>query len=166
MRGPVRLSYPAEAGIGRPRWALHGSGGNGPWRAVRAQSSGGTNASLRASTCQPVQRPDPQPGGVFGRSRTRPGHGPGRCRTGTRAIVGNTEAFPPINAFFPTLLSAVIGGCSPPATATPGKALAGINNLRPAFHVEPHPHGTEGTYKRNTSEHGFMRFCKGQRLGG
>ena len=136
LRGPVRLSYPAEAGIGWPRRALHGSGGNGPWRAVRAQSSGGADASLRASACQPVQRPDPQPGGVSGRSRARPGRGPGRCRTGTRTIVGNTEAFPPINAFFPTLLSAVIGGYSPPATATPGKALAGINNLCPAFHVE------------------------------
>lgn len=30
-RGPGRSPSPAEAGVGRPRRALHGSGGNGPW---------------------------------------------------------------------------------------------------------------------------------------
>lgn len=89
-------------------------------------------------------------------------HNPSTSRVGVGPEREKTQGTPKhserISRFIRPCVSTVLGGRSPPATATPGKALAPIYNLCPAFHVESPGAGTESTYKRNNANRIPLRF--------
>ena len=127
-------------------------GREGPCSGAEMPDPGGCEGTIPGGSQEPprvlvdvTQSNDP----IRGRARceAEAGHDPftSRVVVGPERdrMQGTPKRSRQISRFIRPCLSTVLGGRSPPATATPAKGLEPINNFRWTFHVESREGGTE-----------------------